>query len=184
MQQNLHPNTEHHDGTGLYHPTVLDFIKVAAEYCRQVEQTGNDSRDIFIDAMLTLLPMLYLKATLLPEQPSAAGYNEQKVTEEDYEFVRTNVARIMGERDDYLDVFVEDFRYSDQPVLQTISENLADLYQELRELMENVRLGHEESMQVALNDTMEHFRLYWGQTALNALRALHDSKYGGITDNA
>ena len=80
----------------------------------------------------------------------------------------------MGEKDDFLDVFVEDFRYSEHPVLCTVSENLADVYQQLRELVEAFREGYEESMQVALYDVMDEFKMQWGQKLLNALRAIHD----------
>ena len=88
--------------------------------------------------------------------------------------MRTTVARILSDKDDFLDVFVEDFKYSEHPVLCTISENLADVYQQLRELVENFREGYEEAMRVALYETLEEFELQWGQKLLNALRALHD----------
>ncbi|MBR1732988.1 MAG: DUF5063 domain-containing protein [Alloprevotella sp.] len=179
MPQNL-SNGPREEGAGIYAPDVLDFIRVATEYCKQLEQCEGEQRGRFMDVMLRLLPMLYLKVSMLHDQSETAGYNEAKVTEEDYNYIRACVAGVMGERDDYLDVFVEDFRYSDQPVLQTVSENLADVYQALRDLVEIFREGHEESMQVALSETLERFQLYWGQTLLNALRALHDAKYGGV----
>ena len=34
----------------------------------------------------------------------------------------------MGDKDDYLDVFVQDMVYSDQPIKKSISEDLADIY--------------------------------------------------------
>lgn len=74
----------------------------------------------------------------------------------------------------FLDVFVEDFKYSEHPVLCTVSENLADIYQQLRELVETFRDGYEESMQVALFETIDEFKMQWGQKLLNALRAIHD----------
>jgi nitrate/nitrite-specific signal transduction histidine kinase len=72
---------------------------------------------------------------------------------------------------------VEDFKYSEQPILCTISENLADVYQALRNLLEIFRSNYEDAMQVALYDTVEEFKLYWGQTLLNALKALHDVRF-------
>lgn len=163
----------------IYSRPVLDFITVSTEYCKILENQDHKQRAMFIDLMRRLLPMIYLKVSLLPDIPEAPGYNESCVTEEDYDNIRIAVAHIMGEFDDYLDVFVEDFKYSEQPVLRTISEDLADLYQVLRELVETYRLGHEEAMQVALHEAKEQFTTAWGQTLLNALRALHDAKYGG-----
>ena len=163
----------------LYSQPVLDLITIATEYCKQVEQTEGEERNHFIEVMRGILPMIYLKMSLLGDVPEIPGFNEGKLTEADYDYIRHNVAAILAERDDYLDVFVEDFKYSDQPVLCTISENLADIYQVLRELVETFREGFEEPMQVALFEAVEKFKLYWGQTLLNALRALHDAQFGG-----
>lgn len=161
----------------IYSRPVLDFITVCTEYCKFLEQPTTTERLEFVDIMRGLLPMLYLKASLLKEVPEEPGFNEPRVTEEDYDYIRGNVAQIMGERDDFLDVFVEDFKYSDQPVLCTISENLADIYQIVRELVETFRGGYEEAMQVALVEALNEFELQWGQKLLNALRALHDVRF-------
>lgn len=158
----------------LYSQPVLDFVTVSTEYCKYLEQCEGKELDDLLRVMRGLLPMIYLKATLLGDVPDAAGWNEKKLTEADYDFVRGAVAQIMGEKDDFLDVFVEDFRYSEHPVLCTVSENLADVYQQLRELVEAFREGYEESMQVALYDVMDEFNMQWGQKLLNALRAIHD----------
>lgn len=158
----------------IYSQPVIDFVRVATEYCKYVEQCSENEAEDFCRVMRGLLPMLYLKVTLLGSVPEAAGWNEHKVTEADYDYVRSTVVGVLGAKDDFLDVFVEDFKYSEQPVLKTISENLADIYQQLRELVEAFRDGYEEAMQVALYETVEEFRLQWGQKLLGALRAIHD----------
>ena len=38
----------------------------------------------------------------------------------------------MGEKDDYLEVFNDDIEYSDQPITEFVSENLADKYQDIK----------------------------------------------------
>lgn len=158
----------------LYSQPVLDFVTVATEYCKYVEQCSQTETNDFCRVMRGLLPMIYLKATLLEEVPETAGWNEKRVTEEDYNYIRSQVATILGSNDDFLDVFVEDFKYSEHPVLCTISENLADIYQQLRELVEAFREGYEDAMEVALFETIDEFHIQWGQKLLNALRALHD----------
>ena len=140
----------------LYSQTVLDFVTVSTEFCKYLEQCEGTDLDNFTQIMRGLLPMLYLKATLINDVPEVAGWNEKKLTESDYEYIRSSVARIMGDKDDFLDVFVEDFKYSE------------------RELVETFRDGYEESMQVALFETIDEFKMQWGQKLLNALRAIHD----------
>ena len=161
----------------IYSPKTLEFITVASEYCKALEHCREFEQHEFIDVMRNLLPMVYLKVSLIGEIEEADGYNEPKVTEDDYNYVRSGVATVLAEKDDYLDVFVEDFKYSEQPILCTISENLADIYQALRNLLEVFRSNYEDAMQVALYDTVEDFKLYWGQTLLNALKALHDVRF-------
>ena len=106
------------------------------------------------------------------------GFVEHPVTENDYNYVRNCVADLLMDKDDYLDVFVEDFKYSDRPIRQTISENLADVYQNLRNFIEVYRQGYDDAMLQALSEVVVTFELEWGQKLLNALRALHDVKYG------
>lgn len=161
----------------IYSQPVLDFITVSTEYCKYLEQCQSEDFASFTRVMLGILPMIYLKMTLIGEVPEVQGWNEAKLTEEDYNYIQANVAAVMADKDDFLDVFVEDFKYSEHPVLCTVSENLADIYQQLREMVETFREGCEESMEVALYDVAEEFRLQWGQKLLNALRAIHDATY-------
>ena len=162
----------------IYSRNVLDFITVSTELCKLLEQCGNVEREKFIDIMRGLLPMIYLKVSLIGDVPSSEGFNSPAVSEEDYDFVRTSVASIMADKDDYLDVFVEDFKFSDTPVLRTVSEGLADIYQALRNMLEIYKEGHEEAMAVALFDCLDQFKIYWGQELLNVLRAIHDVRFG------
>ena len=83
----------------------------------------------------------------------------------------------MGEKDDYLDVFVEDMVYSDQPIKKCISEDLADIYQDIRDFIFVFQLGLNETMNDSLALCQENFGLLWGQKLVNTLRALHDVKY-------
>ena len=55
---------------------------------------------------------------------------ETYVTEEIYEVLRINLASILAEKDDYLEVFLPDMAYSDEPIKKNISEDLADIYQD------------------------------------------------------
>ena len=157
-------------------PQTLDLIRVSTEFCKYIEQCATAEKQEFCRVMLGLLPLLYLKTHLIPDVPEMPGWNEEAVTEDDYNFVRQSVAKVLGEDDDYLDVFVEDFKYSDTPILCTVSENLADVYQPVRNLVEVFRQQSdcEEALQTALYDTLDQFRLSWGQKLLGALRTLHD----------
>ena len=107
---------------------------------------------------------------------------ETFVTEETYEIVRMNLAGILADRDDYLDVFVSDMKYSDQPITRYISEDLADIYQDIKDFIFVFQLGLNETMNDSLAICQENFRLYWGQKLVNTLRALHEVKYSNTQE--
>ena len=83
----------------------------------------------------------------------------------------------MGEKDDYLEVFLDDMAYSDTPIHQSISEGLADIYQVLKDFICVYQLGLDHTMNDALVICQEHFSEFWGQRLVNVMRALHNVKY-------
>ena len=114
----------------IFEKNVIEFVTVAAEFCAFLERAEHMKRKAFVDTSLKILPLLYLKASLLPKCETIGDEApETYVTEEIYEILRINLAGLMGEKDDYLDVFVQDMVYSDQPIKKSISEDLADIYQ-------------------------------------------------------
>lgn len=163
------------NNNGVYSQDVLEFVTVAAELCVRLEQAQSAEMREFVPAMLKILPLLYVKAMVLHESiEETDAFLEESVEEEDYNFVRASVASVMGSHDDYLDVFVEDMKYSDQPIRKTISEDLADIYQDLRNFIDIYRGEFEDAMQAALSRVIEQFPTYWGQKVTCVLRALHD----------
>ena len=167
----------------IFERNVVEFVTVAAEFCRYLEEAEGMRRADFVDTVLKLLPLLYLKAEMLPDcEQMGDTAPENYVTEETYEIMRLNLSGILTDRDDYLDVFVSDMKYSDQPVTRYISEDLADIYQDVKDFVFVFRLGLNETMHDALAICQENFRLYWGQKLVNTLRALHEVKYASGTD--
>lgn len=162
----------------LFDHNVVEFVTVSAEFCKFLEQAEGMKRSTFVDTSLKLLPLLYLKAAMLPPcEMKGDEAPENYVTEETYEILRMNLAAILAERDDYLDVFVSDMKYSDQPITKFISEDLADIYQDIKDFIFVFQLGLNRTMHDALAICQENFRLYWGQKLVNTLRALHEVRY-------
>ena len=115
----------------IFEKNVIEFVTVAAEFCAFLERAERMKRSDFVDTSLKILPLLYLKASMLPKcETIGEEVLETYVTEEIYEILRINLAELMGDKDDYLDVFVQDMVYSDQPIKKSISEDLADIYQD------------------------------------------------------
>ena len=162
----------------IYERNTLEFVTVALEFCTVVETAGEKELFDFMDKAVKLLPLLYLKATLLPEvEPDEDDEPELTVTEEMYESVRNRIAELLGEKDSYLETFHPDMQYSDTPIAAFISENLADVYQDVGNFVSLFRQGNEEVMLQSIALCRTNFQEFWGQQLLNALKALHAARY-------
>jgi hypothetical protein len=173
----------------VYSKNVIEFVTVAAETCLFLEHAAEFSQTDFIQKAVKILPLLYLNVSLL-ETPAPVfdDPTEKFVSEEDYLFVREQIEQLLGADDSYLEVFHPDMAISDTPIAAFISENLADIYQELKDFAASYQLADVDIMNDALVACIEAFGEHWGQKLLNALRALHALRFsdgfGQDDDNA
>jgi hypothetical protein len=162
----------------VYSKNVIEFVTVAAETCLFLEHTSEFSREDFVQKSVKILPLLYLKAALIDIPASVLDDGiERFVTEEDYQFVHEQIEQMLGPDDSYLEVFHPDIAISDTPIAAFVSENLADIYQELKDFAANYQLADVDIMNDSLVECLEAFKEHWGQKLLNALRALHTLRY-------
>jgi hypothetical protein len=167
----------------VYSANVIDFVTVAAEICIFLEHAVEEPRNEFINKSLKLLPLLYLKTAVqeLPE-PAFDDTPEKFVSEEDYLFIKEQIEQLLGPEDTYLEVFHPDMALSDTPIAAFISENLADIYQELKDFAANYQTMDVDIMNDALLACLQAFGEHWGQKVLNSTRALHAIRYSDNFD--
>jgi hypothetical protein len=157
---------------------TVDFARVALDFCAFIEKAKESSKKAFVANLTKVLPLLYLKAAILPE--ITADYESDlgiKVDEVLYAQVESNIAQLLGDDDLYLETFHPDIKLSDSPVAVHISEDLADIYQDLGNFIAVFKNGQKETMNDALRACIDNFKKYWGQRLVNALRALHFIQY-------
>lgn len=160
----------------IYSPATLDFVTIATEFCAYLEQPEFPEKEKFCDRMRKLLPLLYLKAQLLPNMDEEPDYfmPDEQVTEEDYEYVRSRVSAILGDDDMYEDsTFGMEIQQTELTCWKTISEGIADMYQPLRNFVTAYRIGVEACMQTALWYVQDAFKESWGTPCVDSLRRLH-----------
>lgn len=159
----------------IYQENTIEFVKVAAQVCLLLEHISETDRDTFVEQSLRLLPVLYLRARMLSrDEVIFDGEPQRFVSEWDYQIVSEGVKTMFGSDDGFLDVFIDDFRYSSEPVMCSLSENIADIYQEIKDMAAAFSTGDEEVMHDAVVVCEESFREHWGQKLLNTMRALHN----------
>ena len=183
-QQNKNTNKMNGREDIVFSRNTVEFVTVAAEFCAYIERSNEHDRKDFVDTLLKLLPLLYIKAQMLPDEEKISDDEQQDfVSEDSYEIVRMTIFDLLADKDSYLDVFVSDMKYSDTPVTKSISEDIADIYQDIKNFVSLFQIGINETMHDAIIECNEHFRQYWGQTLVNTMRALHDIRYNTTLDD-
>lgn len=164
----------------LYSRNVVEFVAVANEFSKYAERAVELKGDDLLKILQRILPLMYIKASLLPQlEPFFEDGNEKFVSEQDWEKVHSTLREKFGSADDYLEVFDEKMKDSEGPVTSSISENLTDIYQDIKDFLLLYQTGTQEVMNDAVWECKLNFETIWGQKLLNSMRAIHRFIYSG-----
>lgn len=162
----------------VYSRNVIEFVTVAKEYCTYIESHPSFSRIDFLKKVQLILPLLYLKINLVPDLDDEDIETPEKfVSEVDYTFLLNKLSSKLGQYDNYQEVFDPGMQFSESALDASISENLCDIYQDLKDFIMAFRIGTLEIMTGALWECRNNFKTYWGQKLVNVLRAIHSVLY-------
>lgn len=162
----------------VYSKNVIELITVANEFCSFLERSDELETADFLSRLQKILPLLYLKASLLPALDLEVEDDLEKyVSEDDYNVIQQSVLRHTAAGDDYQEVFISGMEFSESALTASIAENIADIYQDMKDLVMSFRTLNEEVMEQALWESQNNFSHYWGQILVNCLRAVHNLIY-------
>lgn len=164
----------------VYSHNVIEFVAVANEYCKYAEHAPEIKGDEMLRIMQRILPLMYLKASLLPVlEPVFEDGNEKFVTETDWQRIHDTLALKLGAANDFRAEMGEVLDDSGIPVPVTIAENMADMYQDLKDFILLYQTGTKEVMNDAVWECRVNFETFWGPKLINTLRAVHNFIYSG-----
>jgi hypothetical protein len=164
----------------VYSRNVVEFVAVANEFCKYAEHAGELKGDDLLRILQRILPLMYIKASLLPElDPYFEDGNEKFITEADWIAINETLKRKFGTADDYLEVFDDKAGDVEGPALSSISENITDIYQDIKDFLLLYQTGTEEVMNDAIWECRMNFENFWGQKLVNSMRAIHKFIYSG-----
>ena len=164
----------------VYSRNVIEFVAVANEYCKYAEHASQLKGDELLRILQRILPLMYIKASLLPAlEPFFEDGNEKFVTESDWTVIHESLKNKFGTADDYLEVFDEKTNETEGPVISSISENMADIYQDIKDFLLLYQTGTAEVMNDAIWECRMNFENFWGQKLVNSMRAIHKFIYSG-----
>ena len=164
----------------VYSRNVVEFVAVANEFCKYAEHASKLKGDELLKIMQRILPLMYLKASLLPQlEPFFEDGNEKFVTEDDWTNINETLKEKFGTANDYLEVFDEKINETEGPIVSSISENMADIYQDMKDFLLLYQTGTAEVMNDAILECRMNFENFWGQKLVNSMRAIHKFIYSG-----
>ena len=164
-------------------PQALSLAGLAVEFCKILAHPSELAPQEFVRECLRYIPRIYISiADLKPYEGSGdeafEEYNTDaispSVTEEQYDMVCDDIARVFGEYDVYLDTPVEDMRYSDTPVGISLSEQLGDIFQNMADFAATMTVSDAESAGDVLAELKYRFHAYLSETLCSSLRAANN----------
>jgi Domain of unknown function (DUF5063) len=156
---------------------VIEFVTIANEFCNLVEQIFNTDKKEFIGRSVKILPLLYIKGMFLPElELISEDLIEKFVSEEEWETINNDVSNVLEDDNSYTEVF-DPLEESEEAKEVYLSENFADIYQDIKDFSNLYHQGTIESMNDAIVECRNSFEQYWGQRTVNAIRVLHHLNY-------
>jgi len=164
----------------VYSRSVVEFVAVANEFCKYAEHGGGIKGDEILRILQRILPLLYLKASLLPAlEPVFEDGNEKFVTESDWNRIHKMFQEKSGTADEYLDLHDDRINEPGTVIRSSIAEDMTDLYQDMKDFLLLYQTGTREVMNDAVWECRMNFENIWGQKLLNALREIHRFVYSG-----
>ncbi|MCB8998933.1 MAG: DUF5063 domain-containing protein [Bacteroidales bacterium] len=158
----------------LYSEEVLEFVRLSKEYCTLLETPLEMEQDEFIRFSLYALPAIYSAMIRLPQVESIFEEASEKfVTEQDWSEVYRKISAIMEGNNDFLDIPSDEEFDRSELITRKISEDMSDIYQDLRDFLEIYRSAPEEVMNDALWECQNNFLSFWGAKSLRVAASLH-----------
>jgi hypothetical protein len=152
---------------------VIEMLTVANEFCLFLEKADDYSRDDILVFLQRISPLLYIKASLLPLiEPTEDEAAEHFITEEQWEDLFNTLRQKFGDDDIYY--FIDPQDKSNQDAIRaSLSENFADVYQDLKDFVLLYQKPRKTSMDYAVYECRNLYETRFGYRLVRALSAIH-----------
>lgn len=165
----------------VYSSEMVEFVKAANAYCSFLEGLSGQEGKTFISEAVSWFSSVYAAFVKLGStEPSGDATGEAAVSEQEWAQIYQHISMILGPHNDFLRLADTDEFDDSELVTHTISEDAADIYQELRDFTTIYSRGMEEFMNDAAWELSERFAEHWGKKLLRSLLALHELYVRGI----
>jgi hypothetical protein len=151
---------------------VLDMFTVANEFCIFTEKAEKYDPQEVLQYYAKICPLLYLKGALLPVvETDEDFFGERFVNEDQWESIYNSLLSVFMTKDEF---FTLSYDNTDNiPLRASISEHLADVYQDLKDFVLLYQKNLAYAKNNAVNECRKLFISHWGARIAAVLPALH-----------
>ena len=151
---------------------VLDMLTVANEFCLFTEKAEKYNAQEVIQYYAKICPLLYLKGAILPVlEPDEDYFAERFVNEDQWESILSSLQSVFATNDEFFTLAYENA--DNIPLRASISEHLADIYQDLKDFVLLYQKNLSYAKQNAVYECRNLFVAHWGARIAALLPALH-----------
>lgn len=161
---------------------VIDMFTVANEFCIFTEKANKYNPEEVIQYYARICPLLYLKGAILPVvEPDDDYFGERFVNEDQWENIYNSLLTVFAGYDEFITLSYENA--DNNPLKASISEHLADIYQDLKDFVLLYQQNHMYSKQNAVHECRNLFISHWGARIASLLPAIHTVAFPNTPDD-
>ena len=157
----------------VFNRNVLEVLTISNELCLLIDSIEKYEKSDVLNILHRLLPLLYLKASLLkPVAASNPDSAERIVTEEQYELIYQSLKKLLGSDDLFYVIQTKDI-----PVKASLAEYITDVYQDIKDFLMLYQKSSISAKENAINECVTLFKRHWGPRLLTSLQTMHAMIY-------
>jgi hypothetical protein len=158
-------------------PSVQVFSETVREYCKFIEEDDTAQSRAYVLRCMQLLLTLHLQALELPSLSTSGDDASRTIEHEQWGIVRNRIASRI-ESDHYFMIF-DPFEETPEPVVGSLSDDLSDIWRDLKEGLLHLDEGGENAVANAVWTWRFGLESHWGSHhSAHAIGALHALLFG------
>jgi hypothetical protein len=156
----------------VYSKNVFELITVANDFCLTMAGIESADKSHLIDYLRKICPLLYLKASLLPDIfVSDTEANERFLTQDEWEILFNTLRKKFAADDEFW--YIDQSASGNDPVKGSLAECFADIYQDMKDFLTLYQKNSLAAKENAVHEIKRLFEIRWGFSLVNALMVLH-----------
>jgi len=159
-------------------PLVIEFVAVAGDYCRLLEQASKKRTGELFSELQQLLPLIYMKATGLPKPKYC--YEEEPLTfvgEDDFARIHDSLQQKFELFNGITGMSPGTLPNQHELISFGMAESFTELYEELKNTVKLYEVGLPQSMNDAVWICRKSFEHHLGIKLIDNLKSLHTLIY-------